>query len=509
MKRTLTIFTLLVALFAASIGAQAQDQAIQRGLDAVTTSAIKAHVNFLASPLLEGRYPTQRGGALAAEYIAAAFTQYGIQPAGDVADGKKTYFQNFDIVRYSQPFDWQFSIDAGQGSILPTPNIDFSIANRRLSNGFSLSDNVVFVGYGLSLPEYGIDSYGKLDVKGKIVVVLPVGKEDLAAFSHFKGLSNEKQEAILASQEAEISKRKPAAVIFLRNAKDLMGKMPNAKPTIFFEDNLSLPSNHFKSPTIRVNLNKGLVYQDFKQHGLDINTVDFKFKGVKLPIIISMSAKIKGTPLRDRNVLGMIAGEDTTKCIIVGAHYDHHGTWNGVVYPGADDNASGTAGVIMLAKALKESGIKPKVNVIFALWTAEEKGLVGSTFYARNPIIPLSQTAMYVNYDMIGRNAVDDTARVRAHFFYLDRQPVIKEIVERNNKRLGNILLLTNAATEGGYWSDHGPFYERGVVFMGWAAGNHPDYHKPTDTPDKIDPEKIQKIVRLSFLNMLDFANGQ
>lgn len=508
MKNSRIIGTTIVACLAFSSALFAQVTAIKKGLDAVSADAIRAHVNFLASPLLEGRYPTEKGGAIAAEYIASVFTEYGISPAGDVVDGRKTYFQNFDIIRYSQPNELYMAVESPLGIVNPTPNIDFSILNRRLNYGFSFSENVIFVGYGLYLPEYGIDSYGKLDVKGKVIVMLPFGKEELMSSSLVSRLTPKMQEELLANQERELAKRKPAAAIFLRNAREVIGKVAPVKPTIFYEDNLSIPSNDYKSPTIRINMNKGLVSSSLKLQGVDVNNLSVGFKGVKTGIKICASAKVVGTPLRDKNVLGMVTGVDTTRCIILGAHYDHHGVWNGVVYPGADDNASGTTGILMLAKALKESGVKPKVNVIFALWTAEEKGLVGSTFYAQNPIIPLSNTVMYVNYDMIGRNSAEDNERVRAHFFFLDKYPKIKDIVEANNKSLGNILILTNASTEGGYWSDHGPFYERGVTFMGWAAGNHPDYHKPTDTPDKIDPEKIQKIVRLSFMNLLDFANG-
>lgn len=509
MKRNRALALLAIAIGAFTIRAEAQDAATQKGLDAITTSAISAHVGFLASPLLEGRYTSERGAALASEYIATMFTHYGVSPAGDRVNGKRGYFQSFDLYRYSAPTNQRMSIESAAGTVVPTPDADYLIANRRLTNGFSLAGEVVYVGYGLCLPELGIDSYGKQDIKGKLVVVLPLTKERLMASPiAAKGLSNEKISSILNNQESELTKRKPAAIIYLRTSTEIAEKRPHRGPvTSSFDDVMGIPAEAYNAPILRVSLSKAMISSALKQSGVEVDApLDARFKAVQTRIKISLSGDITATPLKDRNVLGMVAGEDTTRCIIVGAHYDHHGMFNGVLYPGADDNASGTAGIMMLAKALKESGIKPKVNIIFALWTGEEKGLIGSTYYARNPIFPLDRTGMYVNYDMIGRNAAEDTARLRAHFFFLDKLPRIKEIVEANNAKLGGILRLSNAPTEGGYWSDHGPFYERNVPFMGWAAGNHPDYHKPTDTADKIDPEKIQRITKLSFLNMLDLA---
>lgn len=501
---------LVIAMLPMLTNAQVQDAATQRGLDAITTSAISAHVNFLASPLLEGRYTGERGSAIASEYIASAFTQYGIEPIGDVQNGKRSYFQNFELFRYTKPANLHMTIELAAGTVVPTPYADFSVANRRLSNGFSLSGKVVFVGYGLCLPDLGLDCYGKQDIKGKIVVVLPISKEALLVSSlNAKEWSNSRMESVLGNQAAELAKRQPAAVIFLRSLNDMAQRRPKTGPAeSSFDDVLGLPSESYSAPTITVNLSKGIVSSSLKQQGIDINApLNSRFRPAQTSLQVNLSGDIAATPLSDRNVLGMVRGEDTTRCIILGAHYDHHGMWNGVLYPGADDNASGTAGVIMLAKALKESGIKPKVNVVFALWSGEEKGLLGSTYYARNPVFPIDRTGMYVNYDMVGRNAVEDTARRRAHFFFLDKLPRIKEIVESNNAKLGGILQLSNASTEGGYWSDHGPFYERHVPFMGWAAGGHPDYHKPTDTPDKIDPEKIQRIAKLSFMNIIDLTN--
>lgn len=510
MKKIGILALLGITIFAFTLRSEAQDAATQRGLDAITTSAISAHVSFLASPLLEGRYTSERGAALAAEYIAAMFTHYGVSPVGDNVNGKRSYFQSFDLFRYSTPINQRMTIESANGVVVPTPDVDYFVANRRLTNGFSVSGEVVYVGYGICMPDMGIDCYGKLDIKGKVVAVLPITKEILLASPlAAKGLNDDKISKILANQDEELAKRKPAAIVYLRPTTEIVQKRPHrGVPTTSFDDVIGIPSDSYSIPTLRVNLSKGMIAPSLKLQGVELDApLDNRFKAVQTKIKFTVSGDITATPLKDRNVLGMVAGEDTTRCIIVGAHYDHHGMFNGVLYPGADDNASGTTGILLLAKALKESGIKPKVNVIFALWTGEEKGLVGSTFYARNPVIPINRTGMYVNYDMIGRNAVEDTARLRAHFFFLDKLPRIKEIVEANNDKLGGILRLSNAPTEGGYWSDHGPFYERKVPFMGWAAGNHPDYHKPTDTADKIDPEKIQRIAKLSFLNMLDLAN--
>lgn len=506
--KTITNTVLLCIL---TLAAVAQDQgAIQKGLASVTTSSIGAHVNFLASPLLEGRYTSEKGAMLASEYIATMLAHYDVQLAVTSSSGaKRSYFQNVNLFRYSVPTNLRMAIEAECETTIPTPNSDFFIYNKALYNGFSVSGQVVFVGYGLRLPEYGIDSYGQLDVRGKVVVILPATKKNLLATSlAARGLNNEKISAIQINQEEELKKRNPRAVVYLCPAEEVARRNQLRNPTISpFEDLMGVAPESNSASDLRIFLSKAMMAAALKQYGVALDSpIDIKSKAIQTRIKFSVSAEVSAAPLKDRNVLGVIHGEDTTRCIIVGAHYDHNGMFNGVIYPGADDNASGVAGVLMLAKAMKESGIKPSVSILFALWTGEEKGLVGSTYYVRNPVYPLTQTVMYVNYDMIGRNGLKDTAKLSANFFYAESFSRVKEIVEANNAKLGGILNLCGTPTKGGNSSDYGPFSDCHVPFMGWTTGNHPDFHKPTDTADKIDPEKIQWIVKLSFLNLLDLS---
>jgi Zn-dependent M28 family amino/carboxypeptidase len=224
-------------------------------------------------------------------------------------------------------------------------------------------------------------------------------------------------------------------------------------------------------------------------------------------------------------VVGLLEGSDPklkSETIVFGGHFDHEGVWDGKAYPGADDNGSGTVGVIELARAFARNPEKPKRTLVFAVFAAEERGLLGSYFYAANPARPFAGIRAVINFDMIGRNEAPsqqteglteiapDTANELGLIGTIN-SPDYRAAVERENERVG--LRLTykwdqDSALNVFQRSDQFPFAIRDVPAVWWFTGFHPDYHQPTDTVEKINFEKMRKILQLAYLTGWSFADA-
>jgi Zn-dependent M28 family amino/carboxypeptidase len=217
------------------------------------------------------------------------------------------------------------------------------------------------------------------------------------------------------------------------------------------------------------------------------------------------SIVLKVEALKVRNVLGIIPGKDTTKNVIVGAHYDHLGIRNAFIYNGADDNASGVAGMLAIAKIWSKDSQKPATNIIFAAWTAEEKGLLGSSYFAQHTKADTSNFMLTVNLDMISRSSADDSAHLQLSVGTLKGSEVFKAIVQSNNLLLSHPfkLDLWEASKDGG--SDYAPFASRNIPVMTFFTGYHDDYHSPRDTFNKVDLSKMKSVLWLANKCLLDF----
>ena len=163
-----------------------------------------------------------------------------------------------------------------------------------------------------------------------------------------------------------------------------------------------------------------------------------------------------------------------------------------------------------LAKAFAETGVKPKRTIIFALWTAEEKGLLGSYYFVQHPYKPVQNIITYLNYDMISRDDEKDSLGLECSMTYTKANPQLQEMSEKYNKELDLGLKIEFEASEKpGGGSDHTPFAEKNIPIFYFMAGWHKDYHQPTDTPDKADINKMVKIIKLGFMDVWEIANSQ
>lgn len=211
-----------------------------------------------------------------------------------------------------------------------------------------------------------------------------------------------------------------------------------------------------------------------------------------------------------RNVLGMIPGINKNEYVIVGAHFDHLGIDPNLVgdqiYNGADDNASGVSAVMQIAKAFVESGVQPQRNVIFAFWDGEEEGLLGSKYFVQNCSF-IGQVKGYLNFDMIGRNT-DENNPNYVVYFYTEANPVfgnwLKDDIKKYNLQLSPNYRPWDKPVGG---SDNGSFAKVGVPIIWYHTDGHPDYHKPSDEPSKINWKKLVEITKASYLNAWNLAN--
>ncbi|WP_029905535.1 M28 family metallopeptidase [Prevotella sp. 10(H)] len=226
-----------------------------------------------------------------------------------------------------------------------------------------------------------------------------------------------------------------------------------------------------------------------------------------------------GSSLKLRNVLGYIPGKNSDEIVMIGAHFDHVGVGRKIagdsIYNGADDNASGVAAVLQVAKAFIESGQKPERTVMFGLWDGEEMGLLGSFHFVEDhasyipiPLVSSIPIKAYINCDMIGRDKNGDGSHVAA--FISNSKPIFKEWIENDiatyNLTLSPEFPSLNSSPGG---SDHMPFMQKGVPVIFYNTDVHPDYHKPSDEADKINYDKVVDITKLAFLNLWHMANAE
>jgi Zn-dependent M28 family amino/carboxypeptidase len=225
----------------------------------------------------------------------------------------------------------------------------------------------------------------------------------------------------------------------------------------------------------------------------DMVPVSMAVKGKKLRISVDVSQEA----VKVRNVLGMIPGSDTGRNIIVGSHYDHLGTRKGLIYNGADDNASGVSGMLALARSWAGHPEKPSCNIIFAGWTAEEKGLLGSDWFARHSAIIPDRLSVVINMDMISRSDPEDTAGRKLSIGTLPMNEDLKNLARTINSRLKHPFTLDLWDVTGHTGSDYAHFAERKIPVMTFFSGFHNDYHTPRDVAVKTDPLKMEEILKI------------
>ena len=396
----------------------------------------------------------------------------------------------------------------------------------------NISAPVVFAGFGITAPELNYDDYAGIDARGKIVLIFDHEPQETDAKSIFNGkgstryagsyaktLNAQKHGAVAVLMVSEPNRKHPSnqeRLARIRSANE-RGRIPNQV----------LEVSELRIPLVGINdqIADELLGGQAKalQKSIDdtLKPASRALAGVSADVKLTVAEKRKAA---SANVLGVIEGSDPklkAETIVFAAHYDHDGLAPNGVYAGADDDGSGTVGVIALAQAFAKNEIKPRRSLLFAIFAAEERGLLGSYYYVAHPLRPLAGTRAVINFDMIGRNETESQQTTGLLQIAKDTSNELnliganysldyKEVVENANLSIGlklNYKWDEEPALNIYFRSDHYPFALHDVPALWWFTGFHPDYHKTTDTVEKINFEKMEKIVRLAFLAGFRFAD--
>ncbi|MDE0039460.1 MAG: M20/M25/M40 family metallo-hydrolase [Gammaproteobacteria bacterium] len=467
-------------------------------------SRLRASVEYLASDELEGRMTGSQGARTAAEYIAEALLATGLEPFGD--DG--TYFQTFEFTADRRILPEANALRAETGDGSQTYQVDTDFRPLSFTANADVQGEVVFAGYGLAVPgAAGYDSYAGLDVTDKIVVVLRYVPEDVAA-----------------ERRAELNRyaglRYKAMIARDRGAKAILvvagPNSPNAGKLIPMTFDNSLAGSGIVAASVSGAVADALFAGAGKsleetQSQLDIENPhslgQFPLEGVD----VAIRAGVERIKARDRNVLAWLSATDESaaETVVVGAHYDHIGRGDasslagkdeeGEIHNGADDNASGVAVTLELARNLAKQE-KRRRNVLFAFWSGEELGLIGSSHFVEVPPLSIENIAAYFNFDMVGRLR-DNKLSLQG----VGSSGVWRGIIERRNVPAGfNLSLLDDPYLP----TDSTAFYPKGIPILSFFTGSHEDYNRPSDDPDTLDYTGMRRIAAFGAAIVNDIVSN-
>lgn len=468
-RRPLLLGFLLVALVAAAPGGAPSLPPAEWILDQVKT---------LASPAMEGRGSGTPGADLAAAHIVAAFKAAGLTPGGEAG----SFLQSFSV-----PTGLRFDGANTLTVIGPTPKaLDFrkDFLPLTISANGAATGGVVFVGYGITAADLGYDDYAGIDARGKIVVAL--GREPR---SQDPGSPFRRHEARHYTERDYkiINAREHGAAAILLAPHPAAGDLPLPVPRGQSQSQgvlaLAITRATAEALLASVGMRVGELAEAIDQ---SLTPRSAPLPGLTIRVEVNL-VRERGTT---SNVIGVLPGTDPAlrdQAIVIGAHYDHLGRGgdssmapdqHGQVHHGADDNASGTAVVMALARAFAAAGGASR-TLVFAAFSGEELGLLGSAEYVRRPTVPIDKTVLMVNLDMVGR-----LRDGRLYIGGIDSGTGLRAVVTRATADLSLTLELSPSPFGP---SDHTSFYVAGRPVMFFFTGVHDDYHRPSDTWDRIN----------------------
>ncbi len=376
-------------------------------LEGINPEHIRWHVRFLSHDLLEGRGTGQRGGDIAAEYIATQFALYGLKPAGD----NGTYLQKVPMVGITPDAATTFSFVSANGTSTDLKPLDQYVADDQTQRPESKVDaDIVYVGYGIEAPEYKWDDYKGVDVKGKVLLML-VNEPPSDDVKFFKGRALTYYGRW--TYKYEEAARKGAVGVILIHKTDMA-----SYPWEVVRNSNSGEKSYLKldgSPKLKVAswVQLDVARQLVAGAGMDLDHMiadarSRDFHPVSLPVKLKAQMVSKVRPFESNNVLGLLPGSDAKlkdQAVMYTAHYDHLGVRPDMpgdnIYNGAEDNATGCGIVLELARVFSQAAEKPRRSILFASVTAEEQGLLGSEYLGKHPPIAAGKIALDLNFDDI------------------------------------------------------------------------------------------------------------
>jgi len=504
------------------------------GFQHLRAADLKADLYFLASDALQGRMSLQPGDEAATQWVAAEFAKAGLEPAA----GNSSYLQAVPLIEYRADRDASF-VALKRGDKITQWRAPEVVGG--FHDDLEITAPLMFAGYGITAPGLQYDDYRGIDVKGKIVAVFEHEPQENDSHSPFNGTGNTRYAtnrvkalnaqahgAVALIVMAEPNRKHPSNLERVnRIGGSLSRTIPLPSQTIV-NDELQIPvltvSDAITAELLATAGNTPQALQSAIDHNLSNHST--ALPGSEVTLHLENKSRSSGVTY---NVAGLLPGADPTlaaETIIISAHHDHDGASPGAggkldIWHGADDNGSGTVGVVELAHAFAANPLRPKRSILFVVFAAEERGLLGSYYMAAHPLRPLATTRAMINFDMIGRDEAKsdqtdglidipaDTGN-RLNLIGAAYSPDFRNTVVAANRLVGLTLddrFDHENALNTFFRSDQFPFVLHNIPAFWFFTGFHPDYHHTTDTPDKIDFPKMLKILQLSYLSAWEFAN--
>lgn len=480
--------------------------------ETITPADLEAHLNFIASDELEGRETAQRGQKLAMRYLVSQFQKMGLQPGNGDSWVQEYELTTTSIGKVEVSFDGKEREQFTEGFI-------FFGKNAFTQN---LNTDLVFAGYGIKAPTY--NNLEGIDLKGKAVIVMggqpeKDGKPVLASPEYTEGydLSDKEKALRKAGASAMIVVMKDENFDTYRKSKWLTHMMEGPSLNLkYLEKNkiptLFIPVRTFESLGKKSKVNVKKLKAELLESP-KVQPVNFGKNGFDLYVDSQQNVVVA------ENVLGFLEGTDKKEeVIVITAHYDHLGVRDGQVFNGADDDGTGTVAILEIAEAFvkaTEDGYRPRRSILFMPVSGEEKGLLGSRYYSDHPVYSLENTVCNLNVDMIGRT--DDLHELGNYIYVIGSDMLSTELHQANeiaNKLLGTLELDYRYNTKDDpnryyYRSDHYNFANKNIPCIFYFSGVHEDYHKATDTIEKIDFNKSAEVTKLIFGTAWEVANRE
>jgi hypothetical protein len=511
-------------------------KSIEEFVDIISSDLLYQHLSILASDEMEGRNTGSVGIEKAAEYLSQQYAKLGLVAPGE----NGSYFQTVPFMGTKvQYLKFSLSKQTDTGVVpytAPAPLNDANMLFTRMQGGKGgMVGDILFAGFGAVDTTYGVDPFGDMNIKGNWVLLF----QDLPRVvdgDTLLGSRVSNQSRLLDL----IIRREAAGVILI-----------DSEPTLPFEiyveafrKQIETPGNiRFADRPAPNTLAGGYlrIHPELAAHLLGVNDMaglnalkaevqaDMRgFRARHLQYGLTMTIDEQQVEVPSRNVLAFLEGSDPVlkdEIVVLSSHYDHVGISlpdaNGdYINNGADDDGSGTIGVLAIATALAkaaENGFRPRRSILFINVTAEEKGLLGSRYYSDNPVFPIEKHIANINMDMIGRDATEHEEKGITDGVYIIGASLI-------SSTLDSLLMVSNAKTHNLHLdmslnnvrdpqqiyrrSDHWNFGRLGIPFVFYFTGIHEDYHRPSDSVDKINFEKYTKITQLIYQNTIEIANS-
>jgi len=473
--------TMLASVLAATPLAAQTTPSAPQGAASITATDVARRVGIIADDSMMGRDTPSRGLDLTAQYVADQFRRFGL----------KSSFQRYPITRRRLEPAHSRVIFAARGR----PDTASFKTAARYGNGV-VPEKPVRAGAVLVGGPHTAESVGEMHVRDKVVLFVPPARANPAGYQQVLRV---------------LSLAGPKALVFLSDADS--ASFASSVPKRYPERTvIGLPT----AWPVTLQVRSGAVKNALTAAGVDLNSVRQATSPVsrELPAL-QVSVEMKDTTtssLTAPNTIGILEGTDPqlkNEYIVYSAHMDHIGITPGQadsINNGADDDASGTVGVIELAEAFSRSGARPKRSLIFLTVSGEEKGLWGSDYFASNPPVPLKQIVANINIDMIGRNWADTIVAIGKEHSDLG---TTLERVNAAHPELRMNAIDDRWPEERFYFrSDHYNFARKGVPILFFFNGVHEDYHEVSDSPDKINSEKEARILKLLYFLGQEVANA-